>query len=245
VTAPATGSGAGGPAGSGAGDMAEFAGLFRRHGTGAVSDALDLAGHNGGLLGLARQSGAGVVAGPAFTLRFEPVEPGTPAPAAEFIDTVPAGAVVVIANGGRTYCTVWGDILAEVALMRKVAGTVIDGCCRDLGEIRALGYSVWSLGSYMKSGKNRVRLAAAGEPVTVGGTVVAPGDLVCADDAGALAVPQALAATVAASVARVTEMEAAVRADIAAGVPLAQARRRHGYNQVALSGAAGQPGPRP
>jgi len=211
--------------------------LFRRHGTGAVSDALDLLGHDGGLPGLARRSGTGVVVGPAYTLRYEPVPAGVRAPAGDFIDDVPAGAVVVVANGGRTYCTVWGDILAEVAQRTGVAGTVIDGCCRDLGEIRALGYPVWSLGSYMKSGKNRVRLAALQETVELAGAVVQPGDLICADDAGVLAVPAALAARVAEQVERVAAMESKVREDIARGVPLRESRRRHGYNMAALSPA--------
>jgi len=209
--------------------------LLRNGGTGAVSDALDLLGHNGGLLGVARQSGNGVVVGPAYTLQYTPVEPGEKAPAGEFIDDVPAGSVVVVANEGRLYCTVWGDILSEVAQRRGVLGTVIDGACRDLSEIRELNYPLWSRASYMKSGKNRVRLAAVGEPVEVSRTVVQPGDLVCADDAGAVVVPQHLADQVAARLERVLEMEAKVRADIADGVPLREARRRHGYNLVALA----------
>ncbi|HZB33775.1 MAG TPA: RraA family protein [Streptosporangiaceae bacterium] len=209
--------------------------LFREHGTGAVSDSLDLVGHNGGLPGLARQSGVGVIVGPAYTLRYEPVAPGEPAPAGEFIDDVPAGSVVVIANAGRTHCTVWGDILSEVANRRGVVGTVIDGCCRDLGEIRALDYPVWSLGSYMKSGKNRVRLVAVAEPIDVCGTTVHPGDLVCADDAGVVIVPDRLVKETAANVAKVVTMEAGVRADIARGVPLREARRRHGYNLAPLA----------
>jgi regulator of RNase E activity RraA len=132
---------------------------------------------------------------------------------------------------------VWGDILSEVARRATVAGTVIDGCCRDLGEIRALRYPLWSRGSYMKSGKNRVRLAAVQEPVEVAGVRVHPGDVVCADDSGVLVVPAGLAGPVAERVARVVAMEELVRADIARGVPLREARRRHGYNLAPLSPA--------
>ncbi|HEY1617745.1 MAG TPA: RraA family protein [Streptosporangiaceae bacterium] len=204
--------------------------LCRAHGTGAVSDALDLLGRNGGAEGLARQSGHGVIAGPAYTLRYEPVEAGELAPAGEFIDDVPAGAVVVVDNGGRTHCTVWGNILSEVARRRGIAGTVIDGACRDAGETRELGYSLWSRATFMKSGKNRVRLVAVQEPVSLGGTKVAPGDLVCADDSGVIVVPAELSGPAAEKIAQVTRMEAAVLDDIARGVPLAQARRAHGYN---------------
>lgn len=207
--------------------------LFAAHGTGAVSDALDLLSIDGGLLGLARQSGVGAVCGPAYTLRYEPVAAGERGPAGEFIDDVPAGAVVVVANAARLHCTVWGDILSEVAGRRGVAGTVIDGCCRDLGEIRGLGYPLWSRGAYMKSGKNRVRLVAVQEPVVVGGTMVRPGDLVCADDAGAVVVPGERLEDVAEQLDRVARMESLVRADIRDGLPLRQARSRHGYNLAA------------
>lgn len=212
--------------------------LFREHGTGAVSDALDLLGHNGGLLGLSRRSGDGVVAGPAYTLRYEPVRDGRPAPAGEFIDEVPAASVVVVANGARLHCTVWGDILSEVARRAGIAGTVIDGCCRDVAETRALDYSVWSRAGYMKSGKNRVRLAAIQQPVEVCGVTVDPGDLVCADESGAIVVPAGIMAEVGTQIRRVVDMEAAVRADIAVGIPLREARRRHGYNLAPLGGVA-------
>jgi regulator of RNase E activity RraA len=208
--------------------------MLREHGTSAVSDALDLLGVDGGLEGLARRSGTGVVAGPAYTVEFAPVEPGERAPAADYIDDVPAGSVVVVANAGRTWCTVWGDILSEVAQRRGVAGTVVDGCCRDVDDIRALGYPVWSAATYMKSGKNRVRLLATQRPVTVGATAVDPGDLVVADGSGVVVVPAGLVDDVVAGVRRTAEVEAAVRADVARGVPLAAARAARGYHAVAL-----------
>lgn len=202
-----------------------------------MSDALDMLGlGETGLLGLTRMSGVGggAIAGPAYTLRFVPVEAGRAAPAADYIDDVPPGSVVVMANDGITYCTVWGDLLAVVALSRGIKGTVIDGMCRDLGEIRALGYPLWSKGSYMKSGKQRVRLEAVQVPVTVCGVRVEPGDLVVADDAGALTVPADAAEAVADRILKVAEVEAAIRRDLAEGVTLREARARHGYNALGL-----------
>lgn len=210
--------------------------VLRAHGTCAVSDALDMLGLGAtGLSGLVRQSGigTGTVAGPAYTLRFDPVEPGQPGPAGEFIDAVPPGAVVTVA-GGHTHCTVWGDLLALTAVRNGVAGTVIDGMCRDVGAIRETGYPLWSLGSYMKSGKHRVRLAAIQEPVTLRGTRVRPGDLVVCDDSGCLTVPPGALDDVAATVLRIDAAEREIRADLAAGAPLRQARARTGYNTLGL-----------
>lgn len=214
------------------------------HGTAAVSDALDLAGVSSTLWGVRRLSGSGMVVGPAFTVRFEPVADGVRAPAADFIDDVPSGAVIVIANEGR-HCTVWGDILAEVAVAKGVAGTVIDGYCRDIDGIRDIGYSMWARGTFMRSGKNRVRMVATQEPVTVGADgdqiTVRPGDLVAADGSGVVVVPANLVDEVVDTVSRVAAMEQLVLADVRAGKPLRVARAEHGYNDVARRIAAGKP----
>ncbi|MEU4746598.1 RraA family protein [Actinosynnema sp. NPDC023658] len=205
-------------------------------GTSAVSDALDIAGVPGTLWGAARQSGTGVVVGPAFTVTFEPVAEGERAAAADYIDDVPPGSVVVLSNDGP-HCTVWGDILAEVAVAKGIAGTVIDGYCRDVDGIRALDYSVWARGAFMRSGKNRVRKVATQQPVTIGAEgdriTVRPGDLVTADGSGVVVVPAHLVAEVVDTVTRVAEMEAKVLTDVRAGVPLRVARANHGYNDVA------------
>ncbi|MCC8243386.1 RraA family protein [Saccharothrix luteola] len=205
-------------------------------GTSAVSDALDLLGVSGALWGATRQSGSGVVVGPAFTVGFEPVAEGERAAAADYIDDVPPGSVVVLANDG-SHCTVWGDILAEVAVARGVAGTVIDGYCRDVDGIRALDYSVWARGAFMRSGKNRARMVAAQQPVTIGADgdriTVRPGDLVTADGSGVVVVPADLVAEVVDTVTRVADVEARVLADVRAGVPLRVARAVHGYHDVA------------
>ena len=210
--------------------------VLAEHGTSAISDALDLLGSPGAVFGPRRGSGAAPAAGPAFTVAFEPARPGEPAPAADFLDDVPAGAMVVIANAGR-HCTVWGDILAQVAARRGVAGTVIDGYCRDLDGIRAVGYSVWALGPFMRSGKNRVRMAAAQVPVVLGtgedAVTVRPGDLVCADGSGVVTVPVELVGAVTDRVVAVARMEAEVLQDVAAGVPLRDARAARGYDAVA------------
>ncbi|KXK62336.1 hypothetical protein AWW66_08890 [Micromonospora rosaria] len=224
--------------------MSDAGTVLAGHGTAAVSDALDLAGVSGGLWGVQRLSGTGTVVGPAFTVRFEPVADGVRAPAADFVDDVPPGSVVVLANEGR-HCTVWGDILAEVALARQLAGTVVDGYCRDVDGIRALGYSMWARGAFMRSGKNRVRMAAVQQPVRVGADgdqlTVHPGDLVTADGSGVVVVPVGLVDEVAATVTRVAAMEERVLADVRAGTPLRAARATHGYHEVARRIIAGSP----
>lgn len=202
--------------------------------TAAVSDVLDTLGVNGGLPMIRPLVPGMKLCGRAFTVEFADVAPGESAPAADYIEDVGEGEVVVIANNGRVDCTVWGDILSAVAQSRGVRGTVIDGACRDASEIMALGYPMFSRTAFMKSGKNRVRMVASQRRVTVAGTEVDPGDWVKADDSGVVVVPAAMAAQVAGMVREVEEMEARVLADVKAGMPLKQSRDRHGYNRFAL-----------
>ena len=129
--------------------------------TAAISDALDQAGIEGALHGLAPLSDGFRAAGPAFTVRYAPIDDTAGGTVGDFLDDVPPGAVIVIDNAGRTDVTVWGGIMTEAAAARGIAGTVINGACRDVGTSLAHNYPLFSRGRYMRTGKDRVRLAAA------------------------------------------------------------------------------------
>lgn len=135
----------------------------------------------------------------------------------------------MVDNAGSTTCTNWGSLLTSLAQRRGVRGTALHGSARDIAEIRAAGYPLYSTGATMVSGKNRVELAATGRDVTVGGITVRPGDIVVADDNGVLVVPDAYAAEVAERAEGVERTEGAIGAAVAAGLRLDEARLRYGY----------------
>jgi hypothetical protein len=68
-----------------------------------------------------------------------------------------------------------------VAKRRGVAGTVIDGVCRDLDRALEVDYPLFGRGHWMRTGKDRVQLEAIGVPVVIGGITVRPGDLLRGD----------------------------------------------------------------
>jgi regulator of RNase E activity RraA len=111
--------------------------------TTALSDALDRLGISGHCLGIKPLDYRFRLTGRAFTILYGPagVPPGT---VGDFIDDVPAGSVIVIDNGGRENATVWGDIQTMVANNRGIAGTVIDGACRDTNLSREIDYPIFS-----------------------------------------------------------------------------------------------------
>ena len=197
--------------------------------TATVSDALDRLGRPGSLLGIAPLFDGARLCGPAFTVRY--VTAGSPpGTVGDYLDDVPPGGVVVLDNGGRVDCTVWGDILTAMANQRGVAGTVIDGVCRDVQRALGLSYPIYSRGRFMRTGKDRVEVSDVNRPVTVGGVQVRPGDLLLGDADGVIAVPQELTDEVAEICAVISEREEAILKDVLAGSSIADARRSHGYH---------------
>jgi regulator of RNase E activity RraA len=203
--------------------------------TAAISDALDREGIPGALEGLAPLSNDFRVAGPAFTIRYAPADSagGT---VGDFLDEVPPGAVIVIDNGGRRDVTVWGGIMTEVASSRGVAGTVINGVCRDVAASLWHRYPLFTRGRFMRTGKDRVRLVSAGGRLTISGVDIGPGTIVCADADGVVAVPEASAERVAGAAERIEQVECQIVAAVRAGSTLRQARDRFGYHHLQQRG---------
>jgi regulator of RNase E activity RraA len=197
--------------------------------TATVSDALDKLGRPGSILGLAPLFDGARLCGRAFTVRY--VAAGSPpGTVGDYLDDVAPGEVVVLDNGGRVDCTVWGDILTAMAADRNVAGTVIDGVCRDVQRALGIGYPIYSRGRFMRTGKDRVEVSDVGRPVTIGGLNVRAGDLLLGDADGVLAVPREIEDDVAAISAQIAAREEAIVTDILTGTSLADARKRHGYH---------------
>jgi 4-hydroxy-4-methyl-2-oxoglutarate aldolase len=103
------------------------------------------------------------------------------------------GDVLVADYGGSLDSGPFGEIMALACQMRGIAGLVIDGAVRDSAQIAALGFPVFARGLNIR-GTVKTHRGAIGDPVTLGGAMIAAGDLVLADvdailvlDAGDLA----------------------------------------------------------
>lgn len=150
---------------------------FRKLDVCSVSDAMDRLGIPCGLQGIKPVIPGGVMCGTAFTVHYVPcgMNKGT---VGDFLDDVQPGQIVVIDNGGREYCTVWGGLMSVSASKRKIGGTVIDGVCRDVPVIKRTNYRIFTKGCYMVTGKDRVEVDAINVPVSVSGIQVKPGDII-------------------------------------------------------------------
>lgn len=200
--------------------------------TAEISDALDFFRLPGSALGIGHIVGPKKIFGPAFTVRFAPVDTAKPGTVGDYLDNIPAGSVAVLDNSARLDCTVWGGIMSQVAANRGVGGTVVNGVCRDTAEAEAAGYPLYAAGRFMRTGKDRVQVDAVGEPVTLGGVRVCHGDLVVADADGVVVVPAARVMDVLKRALAMSEVEHGIVRAALTGMKLSEARRQFGYHTL-------------
>jgi len=198
--------------------------------TSAVSDALDELGIAGALSGItAQRQGIGRVCGRALPVKFvrKSKDPeayrfggGIGKPLEKVLKTMKAGDMVVMDLDGAPDAAAWGGLASRLAQRRGVRGTIMWGACRDLEEIRAVGYPVWAVGVCPRRSRNEFTFGSINEQIVVKGVVIRAGDYVLADESGVVVVPQERAEATLELVAKIEiqerMLEEQVRDDIVA-----------------------------
>jgi regulator of RNase E activity RraA len=191
------------------------------------------------------------VVGPAFTLRFVPAREdlatpeswSSPTSTRAAIEDMPEGVVTVADAGGITDAGIFGDILCARMKKRGVAALVTDGVVRDVDGVRATGLPVWSRGAAAPPSVAALTFVGWQEPVGCGGVAVMPGDLIVADQDGAVCVPYALAEEVAAAGLEQERLEAWILREVEGGAALpglypADDANRRRYDEAKARGEA-------
>lgn len=204
----------------------------RKHDCATLSDAMDRLGIEGVCRGIKPRSPGFRLAGRAYTLRYGPVDPINPGNVGDYIDDLEPGQVVVLDNQGREDCTVWGDILTQVAHTKGIAGTVIDGPCRDIHLCLELGYPVFSRSFSMKTGKDRVQVDAVQIPVSIGGARVRPGDILIGNDDGVVVLPREREEEILDIADEIEAAESQIRNAVVSGMSLREARQKFRYHSL-------------
>jgi regulator of RNase E activity RraA len=161
---------------------------------------------------------SGKAVGPALTVKLSPGDLQDPLLA---LHVAQPGDVVVVDAGGETETSVFGGLMGSLFKNRGVQGAVIDGACRDTDELRDIGFLLFSRavtarGTHtMFSGRKAD--VQVNVPVTCGGIVVTPGDVIVGDEIGVTVVPASELAKVLAAAREQAEREEATRQRIRQG----------------------------
>lgn len=122
-----------------------------------------------------------------------------------------AGDVLVVSVQGDCTYAMWGGNVSRGVQARGVRGFVIDGAIRDVSEIRALDFPVFSRGIATAAGTLDSPRGEVNVPIACGGVVVNPGDIVVADEDGIVVIPPAAAQAVLEKTEQLVELYASIQ----------------------------------
>ena len=191
-------------------DIDTLVAAFSRTSTSIISDCLD------------RLPGAplqpfhrieGTMAGIALTVK---VPAGDNRAIHQALELIGPGHVLVVDGGGDVSRALMGDIMAAIAQKRGAVGVVVDGAIRDLATIGRGSFPVFARAGYhrgpYKNGPGDINV-----PVSIGGLIISPGDIVVGDHDGIVAFPATQAHTLLEQCLATERKEADMLAQIAAG----------------------------
>jgi regulator of RNase E activity RraA len=171
---------------------------FRGVTTASVADAVDrVVKHPGFMTHEIKPIFPAKIVGPAVTvLEGRSLASQPPIHALQVIDAAPPGVVLVIGmedpEGSRDVAC-FGGLMATAADVRRLGGAVLDAGCRDVEEIRQMGFPVFARTVTPSTTVGRYATLDRDVPVVCGGVQVRPGDLIVGDTDGVVVVPRAAA----------------------------------------------------
>jgi len=164
----------------------DLAAMFKTAPTAIISDNLD---RLPGAVGLRPFHRGGSMAGTAFTIR---TAAGDNRVIHQALELFQPGDVLVVDGGGDVTRALVGEIMSLIAERRGAAGLVIDGAIRDALVLSQSDFPVFARAAIHR-GPYKNGPGAMNVPVSIGGMVVNPGDIVVGDDDGVVAFPAAMA----------------------------------------------------
>lgn len=154
------------------------------------------------------------VCGNAFTVR---VRAGDNLLIHKALDMLKPGDMLLVDGEGDASRALVGEIMMTSAIVRGAVGFVIDGAVRDIDAFEEHKFPCWARGVNLR-GPYKDGPGSVNVPVTVGGILVNPGDIILGDSDGVVAVPRSGALDIAQAAKEKVLVEQQMIADIKSGV---------------------------
>lgn len=103
------------------------------------------------------------------------------------VEVCQRGDILVVATTAPSTHGMFGDLLATSLQQKGVIGLVMDAAVRDISDLNEMGFPVWTR-HVSCQGTVKATPGSVNVPVAIGGVVINPGDVVCADDDGVVVV---------------------------------------------------------
>ena len=202
----------------------EIVAILREISTSNVSDAM----HRKGAMHDIHPINSGVkIVGTAVTVQ---TFAGDWAKPVEAIDIAGPGNIIVIYNGSTSIAP-WGGLATLSCKIKGIEGVVIEGAARDIDEIKALGYPIFSRGSVPNAGEPK-GMGEINAEITCGGQTVRPGDYIIGDDSGVVVIPKDRAYEIAKRAQMVAQNESRLYEEIKRGKTLSQVANLKKWEKV-------------
>jgi len=148
----------------------------------------------------------------------------------EAIDIAGPGDVLVIYNGSNNIAP-WGGLATLSCKNKGIEGVVVDGAVRDVDEIRAMNYPIFSSGITPNAGDPK-GMGEINAEITCGGQLVRSGDYIVGDDSGVVVIPKERAYEIARRAKEVEKMESRLYEEIRRGKTLSQVANLKKWEKV-------------
>ncbi|MDD1733564.1 MAG: bifunctional hexulose-6-phosphate synthase/ribonuclease regulator [Methanothrix sp.] len=202
----------------------EMIAIFREVSTSNISDAMHRKGAMRGILPI--NLGVKIV-GRAVTVQ---TFAGDWAKPVEAIDLAGPGDVLVVYNGSN-FIAPWGGLATLSCKMKGIEGVVIDGAVRDVDEIRAMKYPVFSSGITPNAGDPK-GMGEINSEINCAGQMVKPGDYIVGDECGVVVIPKERAYEIARRAKEVEKTESRLYEEIRRGSTLSQVIKLKKWEKV-------------
>ncbi len=126
------------------------------------------------------------------------------------------GDIMVVAPTSYSDAGYFGDLIATSLMARGVRGLILDAGCRDIADLKEMGFPVWSK-CVSAQGTVKETIGNINTPIVCGGRLIDPGDVILADDDGVVVVARLEAQSVLASAKAREEKEGNLRDRYKAG----------------------------